>query len=90
MAEHSSDPEIKLSKKGLAAAVVGIVSTLFVSLVVGFSTWLTSMHNQMAIFETRITVLERQGASQDQRLEKIEQKLDRLLELMQRRAAGAN
>lgn len=86
----NSDPEIKVSRKAVFAWAAGIVSALLVALILAFAGWLTSMHNQMAIFETRITVLERQGASQDQRLEKIEQKLDRLLELMQRRPNPGN
>lgn len=86
----ASDPEIKVSRKAVLAWAAGIVSTLLVALILAFAGWLTSMHNQMAIFETRITVLERQGASQKEQLEKIEQKLDRVIELMQRRAAGGN
>lgn len=82
------DSEFRVSRKSILAWVAGIASTLTVTLILGFATWLTSMHNQMAIFETRITVLERQGANQKEQLEKIDQKLDRVIELMQRRAGG--
>jgi hypothetical protein len=57
--------------------VLGILGTLFTG---GAMTWLGSMHTLTRIHGEKIAVLESQLEAQRRQLERIDQKLDRLLE----------
>lgn len=66
----------------------GLAATLIAAGFIGFVTWLTSMYHEVRDHGQKIAVLESQGQAQERRLEKIEQKIDRLIELVQRQKAG--
>jgi hypothetical protein len=61
----------------LAFWLLGILGTLFTG---GTSAWLTSMHTHSRNHGEKIAVLESQLAAQKHQLDRIDQKLDRLLE----------